>query len=50
MTPKGAADIAQIPLNIGMDFQIVIGPRLANCPKHSSNKKIGTPTNISINT
>ena len=26
-----------------MDFQIVIGPRLANCPKHSSKKKIGTP-------
>jgi hypothetical protein len=38
-----------LPLNKGLIFHIASGPRLANCPKESSMKKRGIPTNNCIN-
>jgi hypothetical protein len=35
-------------LKIGTAFHIVIGPRLAYCPKAISMKKRGIPTNTSM--
>ena len=32
----------------GLIFQMEMGPRLANCPKASSMKKMGTPTPASM--
>lgn len=37
-----------VPLNKGIDRQMVIGPRLANWPKESSRKNNGIPTSSCI--
>lgn len=38
----------QVPLRRGTDFHIVMGPRLAYCPKESSMNTRGMPQNISM--
>ena len=37
-----------LPLRSGLIFQMVIGPKLANCPNTNSMKNRGRPTQASI--
>ena len=36
------------PLNIGLNFQTEVGPRLENCPSDTSIKNTGIPAKASI--
>lgn len=42
------AHIAGLPLNRGLIFQIVIGPKDENWPKESSMKNNGSPARANI--
>lgn len=46
----GLERISTSPLKSGLNFQAEVGPKLVNCPRAHSMKKIGNPANNNIMT